>query len=97
MQIHQGANDRRVPRAQSDWLVERLRNQGRTVEYYVYADEGHGFNRFENERLAWQRLVAFFNRQLRSTQGKGLKGPKASRCHHCPVRLRSAGVLKRYL
>ena len=42
-------------------------------------------NRFENERLAWQRLVDFLKRQLRSTQGKGVKGPNASRCHHCPV------------
>ena len=85
LQIHQGANDSRVPRAQSDWLVERLRSLGGTVEYFVYADEGHGFNRFENERLAWQRLVDFLKRQLRSTQGKGVKGPNASRCHHCPV------------
>ena len=59
LQVHQGANDSRVPRAQSDWLVQRLRSLGGSVEYFVYADEGHGFNRFENERLAWQRLVAF--------------------------------------
>jgi dipeptidyl aminopeptidase/acylaminoacyl peptidase len=85
LQVHQGANDSRVPRAQSDWLVQRLRSLGGSVEYFVYADEGHGFNRFENERLAWQRLVDFLTRQLRSTQGKGVKGPNASRCHHCPV------------
>jgi len=75
LQIHQGANDNRVPRVQSDWLVQRLRSLGGSVEYFVYTDEGHGFNRFENERLAWQRLVDFLQRQLRSTQGKGVKGP----------------------
>jgi dipeptidyl aminopeptidase/acylaminoacyl peptidase len=85
LQIHQGANDSRVPRSQSDWLVQRLRSLGRTVEYFVYDDEGHGFNRFENERLAWQRLVDFLQRHSRSNQGKGVKGPNASRCHHCPV------------
>jgi dipeptidyl aminopeptidase/acylaminoacyl peptidase len=85
LQIHQGANDSRVPRSQSDWLVQRLRSLGRTVEYFVYDDEGHGFNRFENERLAWQRLVNFLRRHSRSNQGKGVKGPNASRCHHCPV------------
>jgi dipeptidyl aminopeptidase/acylaminoacyl peptidase len=84
LQIHQGANDSRVPRTQSDWLVQRLRSLGGMVEYFVYADEGHGFNRFENERLAWQRLVDFLQRHSRSTQGKGVKGPNASRCHHCP-------------
>jgi dipeptidyl aminopeptidase/acylaminoacyl peptidase len=95
LQIHQGANDSRVPRSQSDWLVLRLRSLGRSVEYYVYADEGHGFTRFENERLAWRRLVEFFRRQLRSSHGKGVKGPNDSRCHHCPVSSRSAAVLKR--
>jgi dipeptidyl aminopeptidase/acylaminoacyl peptidase len=64
LQIHQGANDSRVPREQSDRLVQRLRDSGRTVEYFVYADEGHGFTRFENQRLAYQRLVDFFRRWL---------------------------------
>jgi dipeptidyl aminopeptidase/acylaminoacyl peptidase len=59
LQVHQGANDSRVPRAQSDWLVQRLRSLGGTVEYFVYADEGHGFNRFENERPAWQTPGGF--------------------------------------
>jgi len=63
LQIHQGANDSRVPREQSDRVVQRLRSSGRTVEYFVYADEGHGFTRFGNQRLAYQRLVDFFRRQ----------------------------------
>jgi dipeptidyl aminopeptidase/acylaminoacyl peptidase len=63
LQIHQGANDSRVPREQSDWMVQRLRDAGHTVEYYVYADEGHGFSRFRNRRLAYLRLVDFFRRQ----------------------------------
>ncbi len=65
LQIHQGANDSRVPREQSDWLVQRLRRLGRDVEYFVYPDEGHGFTRLANERTAYQRLVAFFRRNLR--------------------------------
>jgi dipeptidyl aminopeptidase/acylaminoacyl peptidase len=64
LQIHQGANDSRVPREQSDWVVRCLRGSGHTVEYFVYADEGHGFTRFENRRLAYQRLVDFFRRRL---------------------------------
>jgi dipeptidyl aminopeptidase/acylaminoacyl peptidase len=63
LQIHQGANDNRVPRVQSDWLVQRMRGMGHTVEYFVYPDEGHGFTRFENERVAYQRLVTFLRRQ----------------------------------
>jgi dipeptidyl aminopeptidase/acylaminoacyl peptidase len=64
LQIHQGANDSRVPREQSDRVVQRLRDAGLTVEYFVYADEGHGFTHFVNQRLAYERLVDFFRRQL---------------------------------
>ncbi len=60
LQVHQGANDGRVPRQQSDWLVQRLRRLGRSVEYCVYPDEGHGFTRMANEALAYERLVRFF-------------------------------------
>jgi len=63
LQIHQGANDSRVPREQSDWLVQRLRHSGRPVEYFVYADEGHGFTRLKDEQAAYQRMVAFLRRQ----------------------------------
>ncbi|MGD8631361.1 MAG: alpha/beta fold hydrolase, partial [Gammaproteobacteria bacterium] len=64
LQVHQGANDSLVPRKQSDRVVQRLRDLGRTVEYFVYADEGHGFTRFGNQRLAYLRLVDFFRRSL---------------------------------
>jgi dipeptidyl aminopeptidase/acylaminoacyl peptidase len=63
LQIHQGANDSRVPREQLDRVVQRLRDSGRTVEYFVYADEGHCFSRFGNQRLAYERLFDFFRRQ----------------------------------
>jgi len=63
LQIHQGANDSRVPREQSDWLVRRLRQLGREVEYFVYPDEGHGFTRLKDERTAYQRMVAFLRQQ----------------------------------
>jgi len=62
LQVHQGANDSRIPRQQSDWLVQRLRRLGRRVEYFVYPDEGHGFTRLANEALAYERLVRFFRR-----------------------------------
>ena len=62
LQIHQGANDSRVPRAQSDRLVRRMRELGQSVEYFVYPDEGHGFTRRANEALAWGRVVAFLRR-----------------------------------
>ena len=71
VQIHQGANDSRVPRAQADWLVQRMRALGQRVEYYVYPDEGHGFTRVDNEAQAWQRVVRFLRRYTALPQRPG--------------------------
>lgn len=46
--ILQGANDPRVNKAESDQIVEKLRAMGRTVDYVVFPDEGHGFTKTEN-------------------------------------------------
>lgn len=50
--IGQGANDPRVPRAESIQIRDALARAGREVQYIEYADEGHGFARPEN-RLAF--------------------------------------------
>jgi len=46
--IGQGANDPRVKQAESDQIVEAMRAKNLSVEYVVYADEGHGFARPQN-------------------------------------------------
>ena len=43
LMVVQGANDARVPQAESDNIVESLRARGVEVEYMVKDDEGHGF------------------------------------------------------
>ncbi len=65
LQIHQGRNDRRVPKEQIDRLVARMRGLGLSVEYHVYQDEGHGFLRARNEQAAFSRIVDFFRRHVR--------------------------------
>jgi dipeptidyl aminopeptidase/acylaminoacyl peptidase len=65
LQIHQGLNDRRVPKAQSDRMVEHMRRLGLSVEYHVYEDEGHGFSRFSNEQTAFNKISDFFDRHVR--------------------------------
>jgi len=47
--IIQGANDPRVPQAESDQMVARLRQRGVEVRYDVYPDEGHAFMKAENQ------------------------------------------------
>jgi dipeptidyl aminopeptidase/acylaminoacyl peptidase len=47
--VVQGANDSRVVQAESDNLVEALRQRGVAVEYMVKEDEGHGFLNPDNQ------------------------------------------------
>lgn len=62
--IAQGANDVRVRQAESDQIVEALRRDGKTVEYYVFPDEGHGFMRPENSLKFCAVTEAFLAKHL---------------------------------
>jgi dipeptidyl aminopeptidase/acylaminoacyl peptidase len=64
--VIQGANDPRVHQAESDGIVEALRNRGVDVKYDVYSDEGHGFTRKENEAKAMGDSADFLIRHLSS-------------------------------
>jgi dipeptidyl aminopeptidase/acylaminoacyl peptidase len=35
-------------------MVDRLRELGREVEYFVFEDEGHGFTRYSNDVHAYR-------------------------------------------
>ena len=59
MLILQGANDPRVNKAESDQMVERLRANGRSVEYVVFEDEGHGFTQRVNQLKAYGEIGRF--------------------------------------
>jgi dipeptidyl aminopeptidase/acylaminoacyl peptidase len=62
--VIQGANDPRVVKAESDQIVERLRERGVDVRYDVYEDEGHGFTKRENEHKAYRDMTAFLEKYL---------------------------------
>jgi dipeptidyl aminopeptidase/acylaminoacyl peptidase len=67
MLILQGENDPRVPKEESDQVVERLRGLGRRVEYVVYPGEGHGFTKRANAEDAYGRIIDFLTKELRGT------------------------------
>ena len=60
--VIQGANDPRVVKPESDQMVERLRARSHPVEYIVYADEGHGFTKRQNQVSAWRAAADFLLR-----------------------------------
>jgi dipeptidyl aminopeptidase/acylaminoacyl peptidase len=55
--VSQGANDPRVPLAESDQIVAAVRANGVPVWYLVAKDEGHGFGKKTN--TDYQRAVLF--------------------------------------
>jgi dipeptidyl aminopeptidase/acylaminoacyl peptidase len=64
MLVMQGSNDPRVPKEESDQVVERLRARGVPVEYMVFEDEGHGFTKRANSDKAHARIVDYLSEAL---------------------------------
>jgi dipeptidyl aminopeptidase/acylaminoacyl peptidase len=62
--VVQGANDPRVKKAESDQIVVALRDLGRTVEYMVAPDEGHGFTGRDNRLGMYTALERFFAKHI---------------------------------
>jgi dipeptidyl aminopeptidase/acylaminoacyl peptidase len=64
--VAQGANDPRVKKAESDQIVQALRQRGVDVEYLVKNNEGHGFHNEENRFDFYRRMESFLARHLGS-------------------------------
>ncbi|HXL95681.1 MAG TPA: S9 family peptidase [Streptosporangiaceae bacterium] len=62
--VVQGANDPRVPKAESDQIVEKVRANGVEAEYLVFGDEGHGFTNRDNDITAHSAILAFLLKHL---------------------------------
>ncbi|WP_323846430.1 S9 family peptidase [Microbulbifer magnicolonia] len=57
--IGQGANDPRVKQAESDQIVAAMKDKGIPVTYILYPDEGHGFQKPENNLSFYAATEAF--------------------------------------
>lgn len=65
MVIH-GKNDPRVPVGEAEQIVERVKNNGGTVQYLLYDDEGHGLAKLKNRLDAYPKIAAFLDEHLSS-------------------------------
>lgn len=63
--VVQGANDPRVPKAESDQIIDAARANGADARYLVFDDEGHGFTSRANDIKAHQAIVEFLTEQLK--------------------------------
>src|SRR5689334_5730629 len=65
--VLQGESDIRVPKQQSDQLVEAMKQAGKTVDVKYYPQEGHGFAKRENQVDAIRRTLAWFDKYLKGS------------------------------
>ncbi len=63
--VLQGANDPRVLQAESDEIVAAVRQNNVPVEYIVFADEGHGFVKKDNQIMGYEAILKFLDAHLK--------------------------------
>jgi len=67
LMVLQGANDPRVIKAESDDIVQAVKEKGIPVEYVVFEDEGHGFVNKSNEIEAYKAILNFLDTHVKGT------------------------------
>ena len=72
--VVQGGNDRRVPKEQSEMLVEKLKHRQVPVEYLLIPGEGHGFSQNDNRLRAYEAMDRFLDRYLFGAPTSGAAG-----------------------
>ncbi len=66
--VVQGANDPRVPKGESDQMVEKVRARGTPVEYLVFADEGHGLAKRHNRIQGYTAIADFLDKYVKDAR-----------------------------
>jgi len=67
--VLQGAQDPRVLQVESDEIVAGVRKNGVPVEYVLFEDEGHGFEKKENQIEAYSKILEFLDVYLKQDKG----------------------------
>jgi pimeloyl-ACP methyl ester carboxylesterase len=62
--VIQGKNDPRVVERESRDLVERLRQEGKAIEYLMFENEGHDVLKHENRVTCYNAITDFFKKYL---------------------------------
>ena len=68
--VLQGEKDPRVLKAESEEIVAAVRKKGVPVEYLVFENEGHGFQRKETKEKAFEAALAFLDKYLKGDAQK---------------------------
>jgi dipeptidyl aminopeptidase/acylaminoacyl peptidase len=65
--VLQGANDPRVLQVESDEIVAAVKKNGVPVEYIVFPNEGHGFEKKANEIKGYSAILTFLDTHLKGS------------------------------
>lgn len=63
--VLQGDNDPRVPKEEAEQVVTLLKKDGKVVDAHYYPNEGHGFEKRENQMDAIRRTLDWFDHYLK--------------------------------
>jgi len=63
--VLQGDNDPRVPKEESQQVVDLLKKDGKMVDVHYYPNEGHGFLKRENQIDSLRRMIDWFEKYLK--------------------------------
>ena len=63
--VLQGDNDPRVPKEEAEQVVDLLKKDGKIVEAHYYPNEGHGFEKRENQIDSIRRSLDWFDHYLK--------------------------------
>ena len=67
LMVLQGAQDPRVLQVESDEIVAAVRKNKIPVEYVLFDDEGHGFDKKKNQLKAYSSILTFIDTYLKGT------------------------------
>lgn len=63
--VVQGKHDPRVVEAESEQIVNKLKEMNKPVEYILLEDEGHGFSKVSNQIKVFKSKLEFLDKYLR--------------------------------
>jgi dipeptidyl aminopeptidase/acylaminoacyl peptidase len=66
-----GQNDTNVPVIEAEQVVDHLKQRGVPVEYVLFTDEGHGWQKAENRIRSTVEITRWFDRHLNQGPGAG--------------------------
>jgi dipeptidyl aminopeptidase/acylaminoacyl peptidase len=67
--VLQGENDPRVLKAESSEIVDAVKKKGVPVEFLLFPNEGHGFNRRDTQEKAYAATLQFLDKYLKGASG----------------------------